>query len=180
MTQASTRSTPSRRSPRRSGCSPRRGNERLLPDHHLDFGLRPRLPGGGAGPQRYRYQGDDQGRAADRLRGCGSGRAGLFWTYAPIGTFYDARSLLLLPDGGFNIIRKSDPKLTALIEQYATATSLAEQQAIGKRISDRVTELGWFTVAYDTTNFFLVSKNIDAKLTPFEAMVAHRNIKPAS
>lgn len=43
-----------------------------------------------------------------------------------------------------------------------------------------MTELGWFTVAYDTTNLFFVSKKIDVKLTPFEAMVALWNIKPAS
>jgi peptide/nickel transport system substrate-binding protein len=102
-----------------------------------------------------------------------------FSTYAPIDTYYDARSLLL-PDSGFNLAHKSDPKLTALINQYAAATSLAGQQAIGNQISDRVTELGWFTVAYDTTNFFFASKSIDAKLTPFEAMVALWNIKPAS
>jgi peptide/nickel transport system substrate-binding protein len=102
-----------------------------------------------------------------------------FSTYAPIDTFYDARSLLL-PDGGFNLTHKSDPDLTTLIDEYATATTLAEQQAIGKQISDRETELGWFIVAYDTTNFFFASKNIDAKLTPFEAMVALWNIKPAA
>ncbi len=102
-----------------------------------------------------------------------------FTTYAPIDTYYDARSLLL-PDGGFNLTHKSDPELTGLINQYAVATSLAQQQAIGKQISDRVTELAWYIVAYDTENFFFVSKNIDAKTTPFEAMVALWNIKPAS
>jgi peptide/nickel transport system substrate-binding protein len=102
-----------------------------------------------------------------------------FLDYAPIDTYYDARSLLL-PDGGFNLTHKSDPELTKLIDEYATATTLAEQRSIGKQISDRETELAWFIVAYDTTDFFFVSKNIDAKLTPFEAMVALWNIKPAS
>lgn len=102
-----------------------------------------------------------------------------FSTYAPIDTYYDARSLLL-PDGGFNFAHKSDPELTALVNQYAVATSLAQQQAIGKQISHRVTQLGWFTVAYDTENFFFASKSVNAKMTPFEATVALWNIQPAS
>lgn len=102
-----------------------------------------------------------------------------FTTYAPIDTYYDARSILL-PNGGFNLTHKSDAQLTALVGQYAAATTPAEQRSIGKQISDRVTQLGWFTVAYVTTNFTYVSKKIDAKLTPFEAVVALWNIKPAA
>jgi peptide/nickel transport system substrate-binding protein len=102
-----------------------------------------------------------------------------FTSYAPIDTYYDSRSLLL-PDSEFNPSHKSDPELNSLISQYATATSLTEQQAIGKKISDRETELGWFIVAYDSENFFFASTSIDAQLTPLEATVALWNVKPAS
>lgn len=102
-----------------------------------------------------------------------------YTTYAPIDTYYDARSLLL-PNGGFNTAHKSDAQLTKLINQYAAATTPAQQATIGKEIGDRVVALGWFTVVYITTNFMYVSNKITAKLTPFEAAVALWNIKPAS
>lgn len=102
-----------------------------------------------------------------------------FTTYAPIDTYYDARSILL-PNGGFNPHHRSDAQLTQLIQQYAAATSTSDQQTIGRQISDRVVDLGWFSVAYMTENYTFLSKKIDAKPTPFEAAVALWNIRPAS
>jgi peptide/nickel transport system substrate-binding protein len=100
-------------------------------------------------------------------------------SYAPIDTYYDARALLL-PTGGFNFTHKSDPKLNALISDYAHAQTRARQAMIGKQIGARVTYLGWFTVAYITANLQFVSKTVRAEQTPFEAAVALWNIKPAS